>query len=259
MRLIFKSLTITGLTAACLLVMTPAEAQHFRDFGAIEMNTADARAAGISGIHLQREGSEDVPAEWIVSGDALGLEGEMLGLFEIRYPNENREIFLFARADESATYRVTVDDSENFFEFEQVGVEKFTLRPLCDASKLDPGTSHRLDARGVGRAAGTDFRVLEADRDHRHVHDLGGNSPGVSTDVWFVGLYRFGGPEVLRHPDEETPIISAGIRRYGGGLGELMCEFLLQGHISPPLWRLVQLPDNWLSMGVRASAQLSDL
>ena len=139
MRLMFESLTITGLTAACLLVMTPAEAQHFRDFGAIEMDTADARAAGISGIHLQREGSEDVPAEWIVSGDALGLEGEMLGLFEIRYPNENREIVLFARADESATYRVTVDDSVNFFEFEQVGVENFTLSPLCDASKLDPG------------------------------------------------------------------------------------------------------------------------
>ncbi len=133
-----KSLLIAGLVAATLPVMTPVEAQHIRELGFLEMNTAQAREAGISGILLRREGPEDVPAEWVVTAEASGLEDELLGLFEIRYPNEFREIASFVRADESATYRVTVDESENLFEFEHVGVEKITLRPQCDPTDLAP-------------------------------------------------------------------------------------------------------------------------
>ncbi len=138
MREMLKSLLIVGLVASTLPVMTPVEAQDIREFGFLEMDTAQAREAGISGILLRREGPEEVPAKWVVTAEAFGLKGKLLGLFEIRYPSESREIVSYVLADESATYRVTVDESENLFEFEHVGVEKLALRPQCDPTELIP-------------------------------------------------------------------------------------------------------------------------
>ena len=109
---------------------------HIERLGVIEADSKAAYVAGIGHLMLEREG--DVESEWIYRAEVFDLESQPLGQVELQLPDgldhDAREL-TFTRADGSATYRFRGD--REFSEFENVGVEGFSLTRNCDPDQIE--------------------------------------------------------------------------------------------------------------------------
>ncbi len=119
-----------------LTALAPLATGEERNFGVLEMDSIQAREAGIGHIRLVREGPEDNQAEWVLNVDVFDLEGHLSGAVEIRYPSPDVTESSFAPAGSSEVYRIRSDEAARFFRIEHVGVETVTFRPLCDPAEL---------------------------------------------------------------------------------------------------------------------------